>query len=144
MPRTYSQEGPIARALELVGERWTLLVLQELLKGVSRFADLENAVEGISPNVLSSRLKNLEEHGIVERKFYSAHPPRAEYLLTRKGHELGVVAGALAGWGSRHTKGEIELIHDDCGKSVEVIYQCGSCEGPVPRSRVRLEQPRAS
>ena len=93
---------------------------------------------------LSSRLKNLEEHGIVERKFYSAHPPRAEYLLTRKGHELGVVAGALAVWGSRHTKGEIELIHDDCGKSVEVIYQCGSCEGPVPRSRVRLEQPRAS
>ena len=82
MPRKYSQEGPIARALELVGERWTLLLLQEMLKGIKRFSDLSENVKGISPNILSARLKTLEEHKIVGRKFYSHHPPRAEYHLS--------------------------------------------------------------
>jgi len=93
--KQYTQTGPIARTLELVGQRWTILILQELLRGHHRFAELQEQVEGIAPNVLSDRLQALEEYEVVERKFYSDHPPRAEYHLTAKGHELGIVAGAL-------------------------------------------------
>ena len=140
MARTYTQDGPIARALELVGERWTLLLLQELLKGVRRFSDLIISVEGISPNVLSSRLKTLEECDVIEQRTYSVHPPRGEYFLTRKGHELGVVAGALAVWGARHTNSDIELVHNECGNSVDVVYHCGGCNIHVPRSEVKLNK----
>ena len=93
MAKTYVQSGPVARALELVGERWTILILQELLRGRTRFAQLKESVGGIAPNVLSDRLKTLEDYDVVERRFYSDHPPRAEYRLTKKGHELGIVAG---------------------------------------------------
>ena len=92
--------APVAQALEIVGDRWTVLILLELLRGFLRFAELRRRVSGIAPNILSHRLKRLERHGIVERRFYSQHPPRAEYTLTRRGHELGVVAGALARCGA--------------------------------------------
>ena len=124
MPRKYSQEGPIARALELVGERWTLLLLQEMLKGIKRISDLSENDKGISPNILSARLKTLEEHKIVGRKFYSHHPPRAEYHLTKKGHDLGLVAGALAAWGAKYFEDEIKLVHQICGSTLDVIYHC--------------------
>ena len=140
MPKKYSQEGPIARALELVGERWTLLLLQELLKGVRRFSDLNETVEGISPNILSSRLKTLENHDVIRRKFYSDHPPRAEYHLTRKGHDLGLVAGALAVWGARYFDEEIKLVHQVCQNNLEVIYHCTACSARVLRSDVRLRR----
>ena len=140
MPRKYSQEGPVARALELVGERWTLLLLQEMLKGVKRFSDLSERVKGISPNILSARLKTLEENSIIARKFYSLHPPRAEYHLTKKGHDLGLVAGALAVWGAKYFKDDIKLVHKICENNLDVIYHCDQCLIPVRRSDVRLKR----
>ena len=90
---------PVASTLDLVGDRWTLLIVRDLLKGDARFTDLRRSVEGITSSVLSARLKVLESEELVERRFYTDHPPRAEYLLTAKGHSLGVVVGALASWG---------------------------------------------
>jgi DNA-binding HxlR family transcriptional regulator len=96
---------PIARTLDIVGERWTILILRDLvLSGPRKFQDLERSLAGISPNTLSTRLKRLEEAGIVERHFYEQHPPRAEYVLTEKGNELRPVLKALLDWGQRHTK----------------------------------------
>ena len=96
---------PIARSLAVVGDRWTILILRDLVRfGPRRFQDLERSFSGISPNTLSLRLKRLEEAGIVERRFYEQHPPRAEYLLTEKGKELRPVLKALLDWGERHTK----------------------------------------
>src|SRR5919206_136854 len=89
MPRLYGQACPVARSLDLLGERWTLLIVRDLLRGRRRFQDLIESLPGIAPNVLSDRLKLLEECGIVSRRFYSEHPPRAEYVLTDKGGELG-------------------------------------------------------
>ncbi len=138
MSRGYAQPGPVARALELVGERWTILILQELLRGLHRFTDLKDSVHGIAPNVLSDRLKILEACGVVERKFYSDHPPRAEYHLTRKGHELGVVAGGLAVWGAKHLADDTVLTHTECGSAVEVVYRCPTCDVRVRGAGVRL------
>ena len=141
MPKAYTQSGPVARTLELVGERWTILILQELLRGRRRFAELRDSVTGIAPNVLSDRLKALEAYEIVERRFYSEHPPRAGYHLTKKGHELGIVAGALAVWGAKYLSDDddTELVHTECGSGMKVIYYCPTCETSVKGSGVRLE-----
>ena len=105
MPDTYGLNCPLARALDLIGERWSVLILRDLLlHGARKFQDFENSLSGISPNTLSARLKRLEEGGIIERRFYEEHPPRAEYVLTAKGRELGPVMKALRAWGERHTK----------------------------------------
>src|SRR5215471_608383 len=101
----YGQHCPVARTLDIVGERWTLLVLRDLfLQGPRRFQDFEVSLKGISPNTLSARLKRLEEAGVIERRFYAEHPPRAEYILTAKGRELGPILKALRGWGIKHAK----------------------------------------
>ncbi len=103
MSREYGFKCPVARALDVVGERWTLLILRDLFRfGPRRFRDLEESLEGIAPNTLSARLQGLEKRGIVASRLYSAHPPRAEYLLTDKGRALGPVLKALKTWGERH------------------------------------------
>jgi DNA-binding HxlR family transcriptional regulator len=105
MPEGYGLDCPVARALDIIGERWTVLVLRDLfLQGPRKFQDLEGSLSGISPNTLSARLKRLEEAGIIARHFYEEHPPRAEYVLTPKGRELGPVLKTLRGWGERHAK----------------------------------------
>lgn len=105
MQRTYkSQDGcPIAGTLDVIGDRWTILVLRDLLMGrASKFTELLESLQGISPNLLARRLKRLEEQGIVDRFFYSDHPPRAEYRLTQKGEHLAPVIGAIAEWGVKY------------------------------------------
>jgi DNA-binding HxlR family transcriptional regulator len=95
---------PVARTLDIIGERWTILILRDLLLGgACKFQDFERSLAGISPNTLSARLKRLEEHGVIERRFYEQHPPRAEYVLTEKGRQLGPVLKTLLEWGSKHT-----------------------------------------
>ena len=95
---------PVARTLQIVGERWTILVLRELIpRGPLRFLDLERSLPGISPTTLSARLKTLEERGIVSKRLYGEHPPRYEYALTDKGKELRFALNALRKWGERHT-----------------------------------------
>ena len=100
----YDMRCPIARSLDIIGERWTILILRDLIKfGPRKFHDFERSLAGISPNTLSTRLKRLEDAGIVERRFYEQHPPRAEYVLTEKGSGLRPVLKALFEWGERHT-----------------------------------------
>ena len=100
----YGLDCPVARTLDIIGERWTILILRDLfLQGPRKFQDFEASLSGISPNTLSARLKRLEEGGIIARRFYDQHPPRAEYLLTPKGRELGPVMKQLRNWGEKHT-----------------------------------------
>lgn len=129
---------PVATSLDLVGDRWTLLVIRDLLRGHTRFNDLRETVEGIPGSVLSDRLKMLEEAGVLMRRFYSDHPPRAEYLLTSKGHALGVVVGALATWGERYAEHDLTLVDKECGHGLNVVYHCPTCDRSAPRSRVRM------
>jgi DNA-binding HxlR family transcriptional regulator len=103
MPRTVDLYCPVARALDIVGERWSLLILRDLtLQGPRRFQDLQQSLAGISPNTLSARLKTLEAAGVIARRFYDQHPPRAEYLLTEKGEALRPMLRALRAWGEAY------------------------------------------
>ena len=96
---------PVVRALDVVGERWTLLIIRDLLRqGPRKFADFEQSLAGISPNTLSARLKLLEAKGVVEKRLYEQYPPRAEYLLTEKGKHLGPIVLALKKWGEVYAK----------------------------------------
>src|SRR3984957_18532001 len=100
MPRNADPYCPVARPLDIIGERWSLLVLRDLtLQGPRRFQDLQESLVGISPNTLSARLKTLEDAGVLRRRFYEQHPPRAEYQLTEKGEALRPVTRALKEWG---------------------------------------------
>ncbi len=104
MARSYRQEHcPVARTLDVIGERWTILLLRDLLlEGPRRFQDFQESLPGVAPNTLSARLKDLEKHGLVARRIYSEHPPRLEYRLTDRGKSLGPVLKALRDWGKRH------------------------------------------
>jgi len=140
MPKHYDQACPVAKTLEVVGDRWTLLMVRDLLRGGRRFQDFQASLKGIAPTVLSDRLKLMEDHGLVTRHFYSDHPPRAEYTLTDKGQELGIIVGALAAWGSRHVHPQSALVHVDCGHPVQMGYYCPHCSDRVNSTDVQLRQ----
>jgi DNA-binding HxlR family transcriptional regulator len=102
--RSYRQRScPVARTLDIIGERWTILLLRDLfLQGPRRFQDFQESLAGVAPNTLSARLKAMEEQGLIARRAYSDHPSRLEYHLTDKGKSLGPVLKALRDWGQRY------------------------------------------
>lgn len=107
MASRYDLACPVSRALVIVGPRWTALILRDLLlHGTRRFQDFQKGLAGIAPTVLSERLKQLEAEGVVERRFYSENPPRAEYALTEKGRDLGPIIAAMREWGEKYQTGE--------------------------------------
>jgi DNA-binding HxlR family transcriptional regulator len=95
------QNCSIARTLEIVGERWTLLIIRDVFLGLRRFDQLQESL-GVARNVLTDRLNRLVEEGILERVQYSERPPRFEYRLTKTGRELNVALTALRQWGDAH------------------------------------------
>ena len=126
----YSNEVcPVAGALSVVGDPWTLLILREAFNGVRRF-DAWQARLGVARNVLAARLKGLVEHGVLETRLYSQHPPRRDYVLTAKGRDLQPVLLALKAWGDRHVYGDaqrpLQLIHA-CGAELEPTLVCRAC-----------------
>ncbi len=96
---------PVACALDIVGDRWTLLLIRDLLGGKRRYGDFLASSEKIPTNILADRLRRLEREGLVRRVPYSLHPPRHEYELTPEGRELGRAVDALAVWGTTHFPG---------------------------------------
>jgi len=104
MTNGYGQNDcPVARALDVVGEKWSLLILRDLFrKGPLRFQQFETGLPGVAPNTLSARLKRLESQGVIATRLYENHPPRYEYFLTEKGKALGPVLKALYAWGERY------------------------------------------
>jgi DNA-binding HxlR family transcriptional regulator len=143
VPKRYDQPCPVAKTLEVVGDRWTLLIVRDLLGGTRRFQDLLESQPGIAPNILSDRLKLMEQHGLVNRRFYSEHPPRAEYALTERGRGLGVVVGALATWGAEHVYKRARLVHAACSRPVKMGYFCPDCGDRVRGSDVALKRSSA-
>ena len=122
-----------ARALELVGERWSLLIIRNaVFAGMTRFSDFERRL-GIAPNILAKRLDGFVSAGLMELR------PTGEYLLTQKGRELGVVVMALTAWGDRWAAPEgppILFRHDTCGGDVLVSSSCTGCGGSPDMAEV--------
>jgi DNA-binding HxlR family transcriptional regulator len=103
MPDTaFRSDGPIASALDIVGDRWTLLIRRDMVFGAGRFSDFAAKPEGIKRNILTDRLRRMEETGLIAREAYNAHRPRFRYRPTPRGAALLPVTQALARWGADH------------------------------------------
>ena len=121
---------PLSEALAIVGDRWTLLLVDTLLDGSRRFNELAKAVPGIAPNILTHRLRHLEREGLVVAEIYSDRPPRFVYELTARGRELAGAVRLLADWGAEHRE-EGALRHAACGTPLEARWYCDTCERAV-------------
>jgi DNA-binding HxlR family transcriptional regulator len=123
--RADSRTG-LEAALDRVGDRWSLLVVDALLDGPRRFGELRDALPGIAANILTDRLRRLERERIVAALPYSTRPPRMEYALTGDGRDLASALRLLSDWGGRATGGE-PLRHDRCGTPIEARWFCPTC-----------------
>jgi DNA-binding HxlR family transcriptional regulator len=129
----------IARTVEVVGERWTMLILREAFLGVKRFDAIQRDL-GIARNILSDRLGKLVDQGVMEKRRYSERPPRFEYRLTAKGRDLYPIVVTLMQWGDKHTSPDgvpVALVHQDCGQVTNPQLVCDCCGGPVHALNVR-------
>ena len=130
-PVMASHDSPLAAALQRVGDRWSLLLVEALLPGPRRFNELGEAVTGIAPNILADRLRRLESERIVSATPYSERPPRFAYALTDEGQELAGALRLLADWGSRVSRESEPLRHAACGTPVEARWYCPTCDRPL-------------
>ena len=135
----------VARTLDVVGERWTLLVLRDAFIGKRRFEEFASSLP-IARNVLTDRLKTLVDHGVLRREAYQDRPRRFEYRLTDAGRELYPVLIGLLQWGDRHLAGEdgppLVVTHRECGGHPEARVICPDCgEGVEPRAARAVYRP---
>ena len=131
----YSQQVcSVAATLEVVGDPWILLILRDAFTGVRRFEQWQENL-GVARNVLAARLKSLVSHGVFERRPYSEHPPRCEYVLTPKGRDLWGVLVAMGAWGDRHVYGPrggpVHYVHKGCGQAFVPAIFCQACGEPT-------------
>lgn len=135
-----SQTCSIAGTLDVVGERWSLLIVRDLLLGLRRFDELQ-AHLGIARNVLGARLTKLAEQGVIERRLYQQRPPRYEYVLTEKGLDLWPTMVALMQWGDRYASPAggppVVLEHRGCGGAVDEHRTCVACGRKLKARDVR-------
>jgi DNA-binding HxlR family transcriptional regulator len=130
-PTGSAPASPLADALARVGDRWLLLTVAALLDGPKRFNELQSALHGIAPNVLSSRLKALAEQALIVAVPYSERPPRFVYELTESGAELAGALRLLADWGARGADDAEPLRHTVCGTALEARWYCATCDVAV-------------
>jgi DNA-binding HxlR family transcriptional regulator len=130
----------IARALSVVGDRWTLLLLREAFLGAKRFEEYREGT-GAARHLVAERLNLLVEHGILERVPYQDRPPRSEYVLTGKGNALYPVIVSLLTWGDEwmaHERGpSLALVHEPCGATIIPQHHCPACAGAIDPSEIR-------
>ena len=114
---------PIARSLERVGEWWSILIMRDALHGLSRFDQFQRSLD-IAPNMLARRLNALVEAGLLERRRYSEHPPRDEYVPTARGRDFRPVLLSLIAWGNRHFAPEganVEIVNTETGEAADPV-----------------------
>jgi len=119
----------IARALDVVGDRWSILILRDSFRGIRRFEEIRRDL-GIPRAVLSDRLAALVASGVLARRQYLDHPPRHEYRLTDMGRELSPILVALMQWGDRWLSEDgppTVLVHEPCGTEVDLHFHCRAC-----------------
>jgi DNA-binding HxlR family transcriptional regulator len=120
-------DSPLSHALDRVGDRWSLLLVEALLDGPRRFNDLQDHLPGIAPNILTARLRSLERERILLGEPYSQRPVRVAYRLTAEGEELAGVLRLMAAWGSASGDTSEALRHAPCGTPLEARWYCPTC-----------------
>lgn len=97
-----SKDGCVATAMDIIGNKWTALIIRDLFDGPKRFSELEASVGGVNPRTLSKRLLILEQNGIIKKESFNEVPPRSEYTLTKKGEDLLPVIQCMSDWGAKY------------------------------------------
>lgn len=130
----------IERALQIIGDRWSVLVLRDAFRGIRRFDDFRRDLDIARP-VLADRLRRLVEAGVLERRQYCEHPPRFEYCLTPMGVDLSPALVALMRWGDHWLSGgdgpPTLLVHGPCGHELDQTFVCWSCEQTFSPTAIR-------
>jgi DNA-binding HxlR family transcriptional regulator len=134
--------SPLEAALDRVGDRWSLLLVDALLAGGRRFGELRDELPGLAPNILTERLRRLEREGIVVATPYSTRPPRMEYSLTGDGRDLASALRLLADWGSRRGELGEPLRHDRCGTPLEARWYCPTCATAISDAETNGQETR--
>ena len=137
-------ECSIAATLEVIGDRWSILILRDAFRGVRRFEEIQHDL-GIARNVLTERLTKLVDHGVLEKRQYQDRPPRYEYRLTPKGVDLSPALVALMRWGDKHLAGDdapTVLVHEACGQPLDQTFICWDCDTTVEPAAIR-SRPRS-
>lgn len=138
MARTDLPDCSIAATLDVIGDRWTLLILRDIFRGVRRFSQLHEDL-GIAKNILSDRLQKLVDAGVLETVQYQDRPPRHEYRLTPKGASLSPSLVALMHWGDHWYAADrppTVLVHEDCGTALEQVTRCPHCDEEVSPAQI--------
>ena len=130
----------IAQTLNIIGDRWTLLIIHEIMSGRNTFKELENSLAGIASNLLAVRLKSLKEDGIIKIQKYADHPVRYKYIITDKGRDLEDVFNTIILWGRKHLDVCYKkLISKDSGKEVEIGYYVKDERKLLNKSEIKIE-----
>ena len=130
-PAVRRETTPLEAALERVGDRWSLLIVEALLGTPHRFKQLADAIPDIAPNILADRLRRLERERIVVATPYQQRPPRMSYALTADGHDLASALRLLADWGARGAVDADPMRHGRCGTPLETRWFCPTCQVAV-------------
>lgn len=137
---------PVAQAMAVIGDSWTVLILRDALRGATKFDEFQNAT-GASRATLSERLSHLVEHGVMEKVQYEAHPPRHAYHLTARGRALQPVLMVLSNWAETHLPVKTRSTgrrHTDCGHRFKPVLTCSECGEAVTPETVTYDRARVN
>lgn len=141
MKNQYNLPCNIAQSLNIIGDRWTLLILRQISNGRDTYKSILENLEGIPSNLLSNRLKSLEEDKLITPVLYQSHPPRYKYVLTDSGKDLDDIFYSIILWGEKHLKKCYkELIHNSCNHSVNIQYYCPHCDEVVDKKEITVKR----
>jgi DNA-binding HxlR family transcriptional regulator len=141
MKNTYHLPCTVAQTLNLIGDKWTLLILRQLKLGHDTYKEIQDRLEGIPSNLLSERLKSLEADELITSRLYQPHPPRYQYILTRSGSDLDDIFHSLMLWGERNLKDcPGRLVHNHCGQGVEQQYYCSHCGRTISKEELSVAE----
>jgi DNA-binding HxlR family transcriptional regulator len=141
MKNLYNLPCNIAHTLNIIGDKWTLLILRQMMLGHDTYKEIQDNLEGIPSNLLSERLKCLEADELISSTLYQSHPPRYRYVLSESGKDLSDVFNSIILWGERNLQEcNKQLTHTDCGHRIELHYYCSHCEKTVGKEDISLSE----
>lgn len=141
MKNQYNLPCNIAQTLNIIGDKWSLLILHQLLIGHDTYKEMQDNLEGVPSNLLSERLKSMEADELIERELYQTHPPRYKYSLTEKGYNLEDVFNSLILWGEKHlAKCYKKLVHRECRQGIVHRYYCSHCNKEIKSNEIDVSE----
>lgn len=140
MKHHYNLPCNVAQTLNVIGDKWSLLILHGILNGFETYKDIQDNLKGIPTNLLSERLKTLETHELLIRELYQTHPPRYKYKLTEKGLDLKDIIYSIILWGQKYLETcNKSLVHHDCNSNIEHNYYCPVCNKNIDINELKIQ-----